>query len=68
MNKLILILLGIGLAALVAFVPTLLWYTFDDSLAELTKTPALGELDFWFVFLVTFFIRTLTASASVSSS
>ena len=34
-----------------------IWYTFDDTLAELVGFPPLGELTWWFVFPVIFFMK-----------
>lgn len=47
-------LTSIGVA--LTFIPTLVWYGFDDTLAELTGVPALGDLPFWSVYAFCWFV------------
>lgn len=51
---------------LVSFIPTLLWYTFDDRLATVTGNPMWGKIPFWNVYGFTWFIGSLCKSASSS--
>lgn len=44
---------------LLSMVSTCVWYTFDDTLAGLVNWPELGHLSFWFVWPLTFWIRTM---------
>ena len=46
-----------------SLIATTLWYCFDDKLAELTATPALGTLEWLHVWAATAFIAVLLAAA-----
>lgn len=47
-----------------SLIATALWYCFDDKLAELTATPALGTLNWLHVWAATGFIAVLLSAAS----
>jgi len=51
---------------LMSFIPTFLWYTFDDRLATVTGNPMWGEIPFWNVYGFTWFVSCLCKSTSSS--
>ena len=53
---------------LISFIPTLLWYTFDDQLAMILGNPLWGEVPFWNVYGFTWFVGFLTKSAGSITS
>lgn len=45
--------------AVVSAIPTGLWYTFDDTAAEVFRNPNLGDIPFFAVYPFTFFTMML---------
>lgn len=62
----VLMILVMVLVGVAAFIPTGLWYCFDDAFATAVETPGLGTVPFWNVFAFTWFI--LVGTKNVSSS
>lgn len=47
---------GISALVLISLFQTLIWYCFDDKLAEVTGVPALGEVPWYNVWPLTLFL------------
>lgn len=59
----VMVLIGVA-----AFIPTGLWYCFDDAFATAVETPGLGTVPFWNVFAFTWFVMAVCKGFSSSKS
>lgn len=58
----------VGLVILLSFIPTALWYTFDDSLAKALELPLLGHMPVFAVYPFCLFVGMLTKTTYNSGS
>ena len=58
------IVLGLITMFALSMIPTLLWYCFDDRLAEVSGVPELGNLAWYHVYSAVFFVALLVRQGS----
>lgn len=56
-----------ALSFLVAFIPTGIWFTFDDWLAEISGVAWLGEVPFWRAYCIVWFFMWAVTRPSAGS-